>query len=72
MTITYQFSDGKGLDESFSVDLDHPGPADDSDLPSWTALEFHQCDNCPLAAEDHERCPAAMALVDLLPISEKV
>ena len=54
------------------MDLDNPGPADDSDLLSWTALELHQCGNCPLATSEHERCPAAVALVDLLPISEKV
>lgn len=72
MTITYQFSDGKGLNESFSVDLDHPGPADDSALPEWTRLSYEQCRNCPLNASETERCPAAVSLVDLLPISEKV
>ena len=38
LIIAYQFSDGKGLDELFNVDLDNLGRADGSDLLSWAAL----------------------------------
>ena len=47
------------LDEE-TLEIETPPPAD---LPDWTALEFHQCPNCPLTAEDHPRCPLAVAIV---------
>ena len=30
--------------------------------PFWTALKFNQCANCPLNAEDHPHCPAALQM----------
>ncbi|RJQ70972.1 MAG: hypothetical protein C4519_20435 [Desulfobacteraceae bacterium] len=33
-------------------------------MPSWTALEFHQCPNCPLKKGPH--CPAAVNMVGLV------
>lgn len=38
------------------------------DLPSWTALGFHQCPNCPLAPEEYSSCPLASSLVNLVDI----
>lgn len=35
-------------------------------LPEWTKLGFHQCPNCPLNPSQHSRCPAAVALVELV------
>jgi hypothetical protein len=32
--------------------------------PSWTALEFFQCPNCPLKEDTH--CPAALNMVELV------
>lgn len=32
------------------------------DLPDWTALEFHQCSNCPLKPEQVSHCPLAARL----------
>ncbi len=47
------------LDEE-TLEIHTPPPAD---LPAWTALEFHQCPNCPLSADEHPRCPLAVAIV---------
>lgn len=35
--------------------------------PPWAALEFRQCPNCPLAADDSPLCPVAASLVDVVP-----
>lgn len=56
----FKFEDGNTMD--FAVDMDRVGngsPPETDTLPPWTRLEFHQCANCPLATEDHPRCPAA-------------
>jgi len=34
--------------------------------PDWTRLRYHQCANCPLQEAEHERCPVAANLVDLV------
>jgi hypothetical protein len=36
------------------------------ELPAWTALEFQQCPNCPLRADAHPHCPAAVSLTDVM------
>ena len=36
------------------------------DLPDWTLLKNHQCDNCPLKAADGARCPAAVNMVGIV------
>lgn len=38
-----------------------PGPH-----PSWTALGFHQCPNCPLDPAQHPHCPVAVSLRRLI------
>lgn len=35
-------------------------------LPEWTRLGFRQCPNCPLDPAKEERCPVAVALVDVV------
>ena len=35
-------------------------------FPSWTKLETHQCNNCPLNKEEHPYCPVATNLVELV------
>lgn len=34
--------------------------------PEWTELGYHQCDNCPLKAKEHPRCPAALVLLEMV------
>lgn len=31
-------------------------------LPPWTALDFHQCPNCPLSKDQNPNCPAAVRI----------
>ncbi len=35
-------------------------------FPPWTALSFHQCEDCPLRETEHPRCPVAANLVDVV------
>ncbi|MDA1302005.1 MAG: hypothetical protein O2868_18245 [Proteobacteria bacterium] len=37
-----------------------------NELPPWTALDYHKCPHCPLDSTDHEHCPAAVSLVDIV------
>jgi hypothetical protein len=66
--LVYHFRFPDGRTES----LDAGTGAPQSGLPSWTALGFHQCANCPLSTADTERCPMAVRLVPLVALFEKV
>lgn len=37
-----------------------------SSPPAWTALDFHQCSNCPLKKEQSTYCPAALRMAPVL------
>ena len=66
-TYNFQFEDGST--KVFDVLLDpktyelraSPNP----NLPEWTKLKFHQCENCPLA-DDVPHCPVAVNLSHLI------
>jgi hypothetical protein len=68
--IEYRLSCPDQSERVFKVRLDSDTPAqgvrEHSSLPSWTALEFHQCPNCPLEAADHPHCPVTVNLVPLV------
>lgn len=66
--LVYRFRFPDGRAES----LDAGNGVAAAELPSWTALGFHQCGNCPLSAHDTERCPMAVRLVPLVALFEKV
>ncbi len=65
--IRYCFTFGDGSQEIINLRLD----AQTLELkeeaigepPTWTALGFHQCPNCPLTPDKHPRCPLAVHLV---------
>ena len=70
LRIRYRFDlpDGsqKTLDFLFdaaSFRLSNPPPADP---PFWTELGFNRCANCPLNAERHSHCPAALQMAAAL------
>ena len=42
------------------------------DLPEWTDLEFEQCPNCPLSADEHRSCPLAAGLVTVVEMCERL
>lgn len=41
------------------------------ELPDWVALDFEQCEGCPLQQDRSPTCPAARSLATLLPGAEK-
>jgi hypothetical protein len=64
----YRFVLPDGSEKEFPVELD-PGTLGlmnipEGPYPGWTALGHNQCPNCPLDADKHEHCPAAVSLVD--------
>jgi hypothetical protein len=70
LRIRYRFDlpDGsqKTLDflfDAVSFRLSNPTPAEP---PFWTELQFNQCANCPLSAERHTHCPAAVQMAAAL------
>lgn len=65
--IKYKFRFENGHEKSFSVELNRPKPdVNSATEPEWTALEFHQCINCPLTPKNSPRCPVALDVKDLL------
>jgi hypothetical protein len=68
-TFVYNFRFGDGGTESFLV----PAAADTetAELPAWTALDFHQCPNCPLSAATTSHCPMAVQLIDMVKVFGK-
>ena len=74
--ISYRFTLPDGSRERFDLHVDGDTlellgdrPAD---LPQWTRLEFHQCDNCPLKPDQHPHCPLAASLVKIVEPLDKV
>lgn len=68
--LTYRFRFPDGVDKEFLVKLDRKNcslvaPQRD-EYPEWTRLEFKQCKNCPLRAEEHTHCPVAVNIVEIV------
>jgi hypothetical protein len=64
VNISYHFRFKDGTRERVDVDIHRSAPDTSGTLPEWTRLGRSQCPNCPLKAEQHTHCPAA---VDLAP-----
>jgi hypothetical protein len=68
--IQYRFGLEDGQEEIFQFRLDpvklEIDPGFGAELPEWTRLGFHQCDNCPLTLTDAARCPAAVNMAELV------
>jgi hypothetical protein len=62
--VIYRFRCNDGAHRQYSI----TGTADylTDDLPPWTALDFHQCANCPLLPEAGVRCPLAATLAPVV------
>lgn len=56
----------KSLDFSFDPTTFRLQNAPPADAPFWTELKFNQCANCPLNAQAHPHCPAALQMVAAL------
>jgi uncharacterized protein YejL (UPF0352 family) len=64
----FRFGDGRVVEfplqiEPHTMELIDAPPAQP---PTWCALAFHQCPNCPLTPADHPHCPAALKLVPVV------
>ncbi len=59
----YTFTFLDKADKSFDVHLDPDNysmiPEDHTPPPSWTALDHHACENCPLLQSDTQYCPVS-------------
>ncbi len=66
----YRFQMEDGREDVFELKLDplklQMINDDAAPMPSWTALEVHQCQNCPLDPKDSPQCPAAINMVGLV------
>lgn len=66
MKVVYELSIPGKSPLQFAVDTERPASSGlTADLPAWTALDYHQCPNCPLRKSESPACPAA---VDALPL----
>lgn len=70
LTYQYKFILGNGIEKEFIIELDkntlNLQTHSDKLLPSWTALEYHQCSICTLDPQESAFCPVAVNLVDLV------
>lgn len=66
MRITYEFKFEDGRERRFDIDTDrdHSAAGREGSKPpeKWTELNHCQCSNCPLKANKHPHCPAAIDL----------
>jgi hypothetical protein len=68
MIIEYIFEVETGDAVQVKVDLDREftPERDQASDAFWTPLEFHQCENCPLAKQAYRCCPAAVDIEGLV------
>lgn len=69
LEITYRFYMEKGKKFEFPIKLDphtlKSFEREEESLPDWTALDFHQCDHCPLDKSKVSHCPTAVRMIKL-------
>lgn len=70
LEITYRFRVAEGRTLEFVLQIEPHTmemiAATPGQPPTWCALSFHQCPNCPLAPADHPCCPAALKLIPVV------
>ena len=68
--ILYRFMMEDGQQDAYKLRIDPQSlqviNAFNEELPEWTALEVHQCENCPLEVSVNPRCPAAVNMVGIV------
>jgi hypothetical protein len=69
--VNYHFLFNDGSVEYFPIKLSLKDlsyiPETEIKYPSWTKLEFNQCQNCQLSADKNQYCPVALSLTDIIP-----
>ncbi len=68
MFIEYTFSmdDGKVLNYNIEFVRPRTDKLNPNDYPAWTALHFHQCENCPLNSNTYSHCPVAIDAKEII------
>jgi hypothetical protein len=66
--IEYRFSMSDGKELSYQIGFERKSVihASPQDYPSWCALGFHQCANCPLNSREYLFCPVAVDAKEIL------
>jgi hypothetical protein len=68
--ILYRFQTEDGRKDEFELKIDPRSlqviNETGDPMPDWTALDVHQCENCPLDSKDSPQCPAAVNMVGLV------
>jgi hypothetical protein len=68
----YTFEYSNGEKHEFLIELDKKTlllvPRKKQSYPAWTKLINFKCSNCPLNIEDHDYCPLAINLIDVLKV----
>lgn len=66
----YRFKLKEGEVREFTIRLDEQNltliQRKKKSYPDWTKLTHHQCSNCPLNESEHPRCPAAVAVSEIV------
>lgn len=66
ITYTFDFSGGDTVVSEVQLDpvtLENISEPQES-YPQWVALDFHQCENCPLSSTETVNCPLAETLLE--------
>lgn len=66
--ITYEFIIETGEVFSFVIDPNQPANTGTEKMAasaSWTQLDYHQCENCPLNPQNHPHCPVALDIEEV-------
>src|ERR1017187_534969 len=66
ITVVYDLRFSDGTSESLSIAIDAATlryvPGETTTPPSWTKLDHHQCEHCPLSPKEVAFCPVAVNL----------
>lgn len=70
ISIKYCFKFPDGNQETFDLELDSRTleliVSIPENTPQWTALDFHQCPNCPLDSSIHKNCPLMLHFINIV------
>jgi len=69
-TYNYKFIFDNGGEKEFNIELDSVSlniiQTGDKACPEWTKLDYFKCPNCTLDERQHESCPVAVNIVDVI------
>ena len=70
VTFNYKFKFRRGLEKDFNVKLDKNNlnliKTEKESYPKWAELKYYKCPICPLNEDQHNFCPVAANLVEIV------